>query len=86
MKSDFENSKAYHYQEDLRNQTVWSLTFLTPVHVIKDSNLENLVKSSQILNIPKPITIYMTSLTVLKGHIIREYRDSLLLVRYLFIN
>ena len=62
MKSDFENSKAYHCLDDLRNQIVWFLTFLTPVHVTKDSNLENLVKSSQILKIPKSITIYMTSL------------------------
>ena len=44
IKSDFENSKAYHYLDDLRNQIVWFLTFLTPVHVIKDSNLEKFVK------------------------------------------
>ena len=62
MKSDFENFKAYHYLDDLRIQTEWFLRFLTPVHVIKDSNLENLVKSSQILKIPKSIAIYMTSL------------------------
>ena len=62
IKLDFENSKAYHYLDDLRTQTEWFLRFLTPVHVIKDSNLENLVKSSQILKIPKSIAIYMTSL------------------------
>ena len=62
MKSYFENSKAYHYLLDLGNQTE---QFLTPAHVIKDSNLENLVKSSLILKIPKPITIYMTSGTKL---------------------
>ena len=56
MKSYFENSKAYHYLLDLRNQTERFLTFLTPVHVIKDYNLENMVKSSQILKITKPIT------------------------------
>ena len=37
--------------------------FLTPVrniHVVQDSNLENLLKSTPILKIPKPITISKT--------------------------
>ena len=34
-----------------------SLTPVRNVHVIQDSKLENLLKSNQILKIPKPITI-----------------------------
>ena len=68
IKSDLENSKANYYLHDLRNNHkcfIWFLMPLRNLHVTKDSNLENFVKSCLIWKIPKPITIYMISGTIL---------------------